>query len=65
MPVDFLCPDFDEIVDGAGCRLDSEIILQCFGDSVVGPTFLPECADQFDVRFQFALGWLRIGCGKE
>ena len=37
----FLGPDFDKIVDAAGCRLDSEIILQCFGDSVVGPALLP------------------------
>jgi len=40
-PADFLGPDFDEIVDAAGCRLDSEIVLQCFGDSVVGPALLP------------------------
>jgi len=41
VPVGFLGPDFDEIVNAAGCRLDPEIVLQCFGDSVVGPALLP------------------------
>lgn len=58
-------PDFNEIVDRACCDRDAEPVLQCGGSLLVGPTALPERADQVGVRLQFAGGRLGVGLCEE
>lgn len=58
-------PHLHEAMHRAGCSRDLEALAERGADLGVGPSFLPEGANQHLVRFQFATPGAGLGFGGE